>query len=45
MPSAANAGHTLGCNPMKRLWIALATLLTAVLVISLGFGIYALVRS
>lgn len=30
---------------MKRIWLALVTLLTSVLAVSLGFGIYAMVRS
>ena len=45
MPGSLNAGQTIGCRPIKRIWFALFTVLTAVLAISLGFGIYAIVRS
>lgn len=45
MPTTANAGQALGFRTTKRVKVALAALLTATLVISLGFGIYDLVRS
>jgi hypothetical protein len=45
LPTTANTGQALGLRTTKRVKVALAALLTAALVISLGFGIYDLVRS
>jgi hypothetical protein len=45
MPTTANTGHALGFRTTKRVKVALAALLTTALVISLGFGIYDMVRS
>lgn len=45
MPMTANAGRALEFRTIKRVKVALAALLTTALVISLGFGIYDMVRS